>query len=134
MEIIVCLDDNNGMLFNGRRQSRDKEVIADIVNSSEGKKIFISPFSKTLFEACDRVIIDGDFLEKAENDGVCFIENRSVGGFISKINKITVYNWNRIYPSDFKCDIDFSEFSLADESEFKGNSHEKITKRIYIKG
>lgn len=133
MEIIVCLDDNNGMLFNGRRQSRDKEVIADIVNSSEGKKIFISPFSKTLFEACDRVIIDENFLEKAEDD-ICFIENRSVGDFISKINKITVYNWNRIYPSDFKCDIDFSEFSLADESEFKGNSHEKITKRIYIKG
>ncbi len=134
MEIIICLDDNNGMLFNGRRQSRDKEVIADIINSSGCKKIFISPFSKNLFEACDRVIVDEAFLEKANGDDVCFIENCSVSAFISEINKITVYNWNRIYPTDFKCDIDFSEFSLADESEFRGSSHEKITKRIYVKG
>ena len=32
MKIIVCLDDNNGMLFNNRRQSRDKTVVEDIIS------------------------------------------------------------------------------------------------------
>lgn len=32
MNVIVCVDDNNGMLFNKRRQSRDKAVIDKIIN------------------------------------------------------------------------------------------------------
>ena len=30
MNIIVCLDDNQGMLFNKRRQSKDRQVLEDI--------------------------------------------------------------------------------------------------------
>ena len=30
MQIIVCLDTKNGMMFNHRRQSRDREVLNDI--------------------------------------------------------------------------------------------------------
>lgn len=26
MHLVLCLDDNNGMAFNGRRQSRDREL------------------------------------------------------------------------------------------------------------
>ena len=39
-----------------------------------------------------------------------------------------------IYPCDFYCDIDFSQFNLNEESEFAGNSHEKITKQVFTKG
>gem|GEM_PF-5722604 len=31
MDVFVCLDDRNGMLFNHRRQSRDREVIRDVL-------------------------------------------------------------------------------------------------------
>ena len=31
MKIIVCLDDYGGMLFNSRRQSRDRMLIDDIM-------------------------------------------------------------------------------------------------------
>ena len=37
MEVIVCVDDHNGMLFNHRRQSRDQAVIADMWKESKGQ-------------------------------------------------------------------------------------------------
>ena len=30
MKVIVCVDDNNGMMFNNRRQSRDEKVIEKV--------------------------------------------------------------------------------------------------------
>ena len=33
MTIIVCLDDKNGLSFNNRRQSRDKILIEDIIQT-----------------------------------------------------------------------------------------------------
>ena len=30
MKLIVCLDDNNGMMFNKRRQSRDRVLIENV--------------------------------------------------------------------------------------------------------
>ena len=30
MNIIICLDDNNGMMFNKRRQSQDRILRADL--------------------------------------------------------------------------------------------------------
>ena len=51
MKIIVCLDDFGGMLFNFRRQSRDRVLIADVMADIADKKIYILEFSKLLFEA-----------------------------------------------------------------------------------
>lgn len=134
MKIVICLDENGGMLFNNRRQSRDIEVLKDIVADLNDEKLYISPFSASLFENfSDSVVIDGAFLENAENDDICFVENCRLSQISDKITSLTVYNWNRKYPTDFFCDIDFSFFSLASESEFKGNSHSKITKRIFLR-
>ena len=36
MKVIVCVDDNNGMMFNNRRQSRDRILIEDVVKSVVG--------------------------------------------------------------------------------------------------
>lgn len=131
MKIVLCLDDNNGMLFNNRRQSRDKTVVEDVVSLARQEELFIAPFSQELFkDYADRVKIDGDFLKNAPNDAVCFVEDRLLSG-VENITEITVYRWNRVYPSDFCCDVDFSKFSLVSETEFKGNSHSVITKQIF---
>lgn len=42
MIVILCLDDKKGMMFNNRRQSKDKFVIQDILKLVDGKKLFIS--------------------------------------------------------------------------------------------
>lgn len=134
MRVIVCLDDNGGMLFNNRRQSRDKVLLADIMEELGDKKLNISPFSQMLFsEYGDKIIVEEDFLNKASPESVCFAENCSFSEFSEKISEVTVYKWNRVYPTDFKCDIDFSKFKIADKKDFKGHSHDKITKISYIK-
>ena len=131
MKVIICLDDNGGMLFNNRRQSRDKEVLKDIINNLEGGKLYISPFSEKLFaDYVETVIVDEAFLTKASENDSCFVENKSLRD-LSGINEIIVYKWNRVYPSDFKCDIDFLTCTLTEIVDFKGFSHEKITKETY---
>lgn len=131
MKVIICLDDNGGMLFNNRRQSRDKEVLKDIINNLKGKKLHISPFSEKLFaDYSENVIVDEDFLNEASENDVCFVENNALKD-VSGISEITVYKWNRIYPSDLKCDIDFSLYTLVESVDFKGFSHDKITKETY---
>lgn len=134
MKVIVCLDDNNGMLFNNRRQSRDRIVTEDIIENLNGENLYVLPFSQKLFEGFDNVCcIDCASVSKALTDDTFFIENLSLSA-MDNITTLVVYKWNRIYPADFYCDIDFNKFSLIQEIEFKGNSHEKITKQIYIKG
>ena len=130
VKIIVCLDDNGGMLFNNRRQSRDRVVCEDVVKNLNGEKLFVSPFSQILFENYkDCVSVSEDFLL---NGTICFVENQSLSH--CNADEVIVYRWNRIYPSDFYCDIDFSKYSLLQQTEFEGFSHEKITKQIFIKG
>ncbi len=134
MNVILCLDDNKGLLFNNRRQSRDKAVLEDIFNCLNGEKLTVTSFSEKLFsDYAERITIDDNPFDSDENAHV-FAENLSLQQFITKIDRITVYNWNRAYPCDFYCDIDFSQFILAEESELSGNSHEKITKQVFTKG
>lgn len=132
MKVIVCIDDNKGILFNNRRVSKDKVILEDIFSDNE--KVFINSFSKALFEDYEeKIIIDENFLENAEDDDVCFVENVELTAFEDKIDEIVVYNFNRDYPSDFKLDIDYEDYELIDSIEFKGYSHEVITKEILVK-
>ena len=48
MNLIVCLDDRNGMMFNGRRQSRDRADIEDILRDCAGR-LCIEGYSEPLF-------------------------------------------------------------------------------------
>ena len=47
------------------------------------------------------------------------------------VDEIIVYKWNRVYPADFYCEIDFGAFNIVSELEFQGSSHDKITKIVY---
>lgn len=136
MHIIVCVDDRGGMLFNSRRQSRDRLLIADVMSYLGDKKIYISSFSKILFEGFeDRYIIDDTIPKGLRADDICFVENVDVLPYIGDINCITVYRWNRAYPGDtfFKVDLEREGFALSSTYEFAGYSHEKITREIFEK-
>ena len=133
MNIIICIENSGGMLFNRRRVSRDKAVVEDIVSYTDGAMLRMNEYSSVLFADCGRYYaVDEDFLEKAAPGDYCFVENTAFDGFIGEIEKIIVYNWNRDYPSDLKFDISVLEgFALEDEREFTGNSHDCITRRVY---
>ena len=73
MYIVMCLDDDNGVLFNNRRQSRDAKVSADIFKTSKGR-LFISEYSKTLFKRFEGVTVGEEFPYCAEDGDYCFAE------------------------------------------------------------
>ena len=135
MIVIVCTEDRGGMLFNNRRVSKDRMVIQKILELSEGKKLWIHPFSEKLFEQehPENCCVDENFLEKAGEGDICFVENQSLKGMEGQIEKLIVFGWNRAYPFDFKLDLDLEQMEKMAEEEFAGYSHEKITLSQYEK-
>ena len=134
MNVIICLDDNNGMLFNNRRQSRDKALLSDAFGNLQGEKLYITSFSEKLMaEYCDKVTLCED-ASALQSGQWFFCENVDLTSFTDKIEMLVVYKWNRVYPADFNCNLDFSLFNLKSESEFEGNSHPVITKQTFAKG
>lgn len=133
MRVIVCLDDRNGMLFNRRRQSRDRRVVEDILRELGEKRLLVNGFSAPLFErAGDRIRVEDDPLAAAGREDVCFVENLPLAPWAAAIERLTVYRWNRVYPADMRLDLALeSGWHLVAASEFPGFSHEKITKEIY---
>lgn len=132
MKVSICIDDNHGMLFNKRRQSKDKAVLADLMRDE--KKIYIHSFSEKMFEEYSgQVVVDDDFLNKAVEGEMCFVENRTLTIYEGKIEELIIYKWNRKYPADFRLDLDLSNWEQKETWEFVGNSHEKITKETYIR-
>lgn len=135
MTVIVCLDNANGMMFNHRRQSRDANVVKDILNTIKGTSLLIAPYSEPLFSQAEcSVSISDSFLTDANANDYCFVENTSVAKFKEKISKLIIYKWNRDYPSDFYFDIDYAnDYKLETTLDFVGTSHEKITKEVYVR-
>lgn len=132
MRVIVCVDDNMGMLFNKRRQSRDKNLIEDVMKRIETLKIH--SFSEKLFEEySEQIEIDDNLLKNAQLGEVCFVENQHLTPYIKNIEELIIYRWNRLYPSDFKLDIDLATWKMTSQEEFAGNSHEKITRETYVR-
>ena len=53
MIVIACVDDNNGMLFHQRRQSRDIALYNHILQLTEGKKLFSKAIFKRRTSKCN---------------------------------------------------------------------------------
>ncbi len=126
MKLIVCLDENKGMMFNKRRQSRDKILINDILELCKGNTLYTNDYSSRLFPE-NSVIITSNYAEISEND-FYFAENSLP---TENIGEVIVYKWNRVYPADTFFDIDLRGYSLVETKDFEGSSHEKITREIY---
>ena len=130
MKVFVCVDDNDGMLFNNRRQSRDQKVVEKIREIVGKEKLWIKEFSKAMFE--ESVVVDDALLDQAGQDDYCFIENEHLSPYEEKIDVIYVFKWNRVYPADFKLDLHLEErYTMTSSEEFVGNSHDKITLEVW---
>lgn len=136
MILIACVDKNNGMMFNNRRQSRDRILIEHICQKAGSTKIWINKFSKEIFEnqKNSNIVVDDEFINKIAKDEICFVENISPLKLENKVDKIILYFWNRTYPADMYFDIKLDNWELESETEFSGSSHERITQKIYIRG
>lgn len=128
MKLIVCLDDKNGMLFNKRRQSRDKVLIENVLELCKDETLYTNEYSATLFPE-NSVVVCEDF-NSIEN-GFVFAE--TILPNEENIEGIIVYKWNRNYPADTYFNINLKNWTLTETIDFVGSSHEKITRERYVR-
>ena len=133
MIVIVCVDDNKGMMFNHRRQSQDRKLREHILNMVSSSMLWMNSYSKKQFLDDRRVVVDEAFLEKATENEYCFIEDIDVAPYTDKVEKIILFKWNRNYPADTFFSMNLSGWTLVESEDFAGDSHDKITKEIYCK-
>lgn len=129
MRVALCIDDYGGMLFNNRRQSRDRILLADLLREADGR-LRISPFSAKLLGDAPAAVGE-DYLAAAAQGDLCFVEKDPLTPHADTIDELILYRWNRHYPADVYFDLDLSAFRLVESTEFVGSSHEKITKERY---
>lgn len=134
MRLIVCLDDRNGMLFHKRRLSSDAAVCRDILAITSGSELRMNGYSAKLFSSQPAQITVSEDVLNTDGDAWCFVENLDIIPVASGITAITIYHWNRSYPSDTKFPTHLFEtrWKCMGIREFPGNSHEKITREDYV--
>jgi hypothetical protein len=134
MNIIVCLDDKNGMLFGGRRQSMDRILRQETLALAAPQPLWMNSYTARQFAEDDCEIQEDEaFLDNAPADAWCFVENSALLPYLSKIEKVAVYRWNRLYPSDLRLDLEtlLRGRHMISRREFPGSSHERITEEVY---
>ena len=131
MNLIVCLDDKNGYSFASRRQTKDRVQLSDMLAFVGENNLFLTDYSSALFsELPTNVKVTNTPQNSASTDDFCFIENIAVED--KNIDKIIIYRWNRSYPSDKKFPLELlGGKTLVSSYDFKGYSHEKITREVY---
>lgn len=130
MKLIVCLDDDNGMRFNHRRQSRDRNLIQDVLSNLNGEKLYAMNESKLLFSDSESAV---EFLDTMPTNikGYFFAEENVDPTIIDQIDTLIIYKWNRRYPHDVVFEIPYQNWELISTYDFEGSSHDKITKEVY---
>ena len=135
MTIYVCLDDRNGMQFNRRRQSRDAALLEDL-RVSVPEVLTIDPFSeKMILDAGIPYALAPDDLAQLPPGSHFFVENRKAEVLLPLARRLVIYRWNRHYPADLRWGTDPKDagFTLVEQCEFPGSSHETITKEVYTR-
>lgn len=132
MTVIVCTGNRGGMLFLGRRVSRDRAILSDIA-SLEGR-LLCHPFSeKYLRGAGLDPVVDEALLEHAKAGDLCFIESLPLLPHAARIDRLIRYTFDKRYPFDFSLDLDpaAAGLRLTATEEFKGHAHDTIKKEIF---
>lgn len=119
MIAVYMIGNNDALSFNNRRVSSDKNIIDDLYKNYENINIFKR--SEDLFKGRKYNIVD------SLDDGVYFLEDN----IDKKIDTLIIYRFNRDYPYDNRLNIDLEKYSLIDTYDFRGNSHDKITKEVF---
>ena len=107
----------------------------DILAVTGEHLLYMNCYSFSLFEkyADSRVICSGSPALSAGREDYCFAEDIDLTDAAGKADKLIVYCWNKTYPADRYFDVNTELFRPVSETEFKGSSHEKITKRMYMR-
>lgn len=132
MIVFVCADERNGMMFNHRRLSQDRELRLYILKLTAASRLWMNQYSRSQFPEDASIQADENFLSLAGSDDYCFVEDQDLTPWKNKIKKIILFRWNRSYPADQYFNPHLLEGrTLVFTEEFRGFSHEKITREDY---
>lgn len=130
MTLIFCLDDNNGLMFHGRRQSSDRAVTERITDYAAGKRLLIDAYSAKLLPKAQQ------YAGQVSKEDVVFAETAELLDLcMGQADKLIVYKWNRSYPSDISVPMEqiAANWQMQSNLTFSGNSHERITEEVYVR-
>ena len=132
--MIACVDGRNGMAFHNRRQSQDRLARWDILKEAGRAPLWVNAVTARQFTDWQqsRLRIDEAFLDRAGSGEFCFVEDRSVKPYETRIEQVILYRWNRAYPADLYWDLPLDGWTLERREEFPGYSHKIITKEVYV--
>lgn len=133
MNLIVAVDNNLGMMFNNRRQSRDERLRERILEIVGDNVLYMNFYTLEQFERNKNIVLSKNPMDDGDEDDYCFIENLDVKEKENNFNKIIIYHWNREYPGDKFFNIDLSNWELISEYEFVGKSHDNIKECVYVR-
>lgn len=130
MDWMICVDDNNGVCFNNRRQSRDRLVTEDMLATARGRLV-MTPYTAKLFaDFADRITVAEQPETVAADGDTCVWEFPPPEGISPE--RVVVYRWNRLYPADGHFAVP-AGMTLQHSTDFPGNSHDKITKEVWVR-
>ena len=135
MTAAVCLDQRGGMGFNGRRQSMDRAVRADLLREAAGRTIWMTAYSRGQFTEEGPIALAEDPMAQAGAGDLCFMEHGSLRPWLDKVDTLLVYRWDKVYPADARLDPPLEElgWTLVSSTAFPGHSHKEIGKELYRK-
>lgn len=126
--LIVCISNNNGMMFNNRRQSRDRLLLEKLCTNCQNERIIIHEYSKKLFEGLPVEVAT----EVCVDDTTSFVEDPDLIPCEAIFDKIIVVRWNRDYPADKFFNVDMSAYECVSREDFVGKSHDDILIETYV--
>lgn len=129
MILAVCVDNRMGLMFMGKRLSKDALLRKKLWELSGGN-LRMSAYSSKQFD--EPVYAGVDYLSGAGGGEWCFCENGDYEAFAGQIEKIVLFQWNRAYPADLHFAFP-GEWRMVSEEDFPGKSHETITMEVYEK-
>ena len=133
MILMVCIDDAGGMMFNHRRQSRDRVLCARMSEIAKDSVLHVTPYTQKIFDAASPLCVsDAPWLAAGQGE-YYFAEDGEIP--MERVEKVYLYRWNRAYPGDRFFDVDLAAlgFEMIQSEDFTGSSHEQITEEIYVK-
>ncbi len=115
MKAILCADPKNGLLFNRRRQSQDRELRKHILSIIGDEKLYVSAYSAGQFTESswkDRLLICEDPAEAAAAGAAFyFAEGQPLRAAAEEgqLDAVILFRWDKVYPADTYLDLPLTE-------------------------
>ena len=105
-------------------------LLADLVAEAAGRRLWMNRASADLFPPGTTITVAEDFLSRAGPGELCFAEGLVLTPWLGRMESLTIYRWDRVYPADTFWEL--PPWRLAGRTEFPGYSHQRIMKEVYV--